>query len=172
MLPPMNRIRSDACAVSHAGLVYIIGGFDGTEILSSIEIYDPQTNQWTYGPSMSARRKGLRAIVHKGKIYAMGGYDGQDQLSSVECLDPQRLLPGWKLVAPMINQRSYFATASIEDKIQVIGGAGPGGVLRQCETYNPEKNTWSPCAPLAKGQSAVAAITISNLPEGHSIPIR
>ena len=172
MLPPMNRIRSDACAVSHAGLVYIIGGSDGTEILSSIEIYDPQTNQWTYGPSMSVRRSGLRAVLHRGKIYAMGGYDGQDILSSVECLDPQRLLPGWKLVAPMMSQRSNFATSSIEDKIQVIGGYRPGGVFRQCETYNPETNTWSPCAPLAKGQSGVAAITVSNLPEGHSIPIR
>ena len=172
MLPPMNRIRSNACAVSHAGLVYIIGGFDGTEILSSIEIYDPQTNQWTYGPSMLVRRSGLRAVVHKGKIYAMGGYDGQDRLSSVECLDPLRLLPGWKLVAPMMSQRSNFATASIEEEIQVIGGYRPGGVFKECETYNPETNTWRPSAPLAKGQSAVAAITISNLPERHSLPIR
>ena len=171
MLPPMNRIRSDACAVSHAGLVYIIGGFDGTEILSSIEIYDPQTNQWTYGPSMLVRRSGLRAVVHKGKIYAMGGYDGQDRLSSVECLDPQRLLLGWKLVAPMMSQRSDFATASLEDMIQVIGGYKPGGVLKECETYNPETNTWRPSAPLAKGIGSLAAITISNLSEGHSIPI-
>ena len=172
MLPPMNRIRSDACAVSHAGLFYIIGGFDGLEILSSIKIYDPQTNQWTYGPSMLVRRSGLRAVVHKGKIFAMGGYDGQDRLSSVECLDPQRLLLGWKLVAPMMSQRSNFATASIEDKIQVIGGYRPGGVFKECETYNPETNRWTPCAPLEKGQSAMAAITISNLPEVHSIPIR
>ena len=109
---------------------------------------------------------------HTGPPYAMGGYDDQDTLSSVECLDPQRLLPGWKMVAPMMSQRSNFATASIEEEIQVIGGYRPGGVFKECETYNPETNTWRPSAPLAKGQSAVAAITISTLPEGHSIPIR
>ena len=171
MLPPMNRIRSDACAVSHAGLVYIIGGFDGTEILSSIEIYDPQTNQWTYGPSMLVRRSGLRAVVHRGKIYAMGGYDGQDQLSSVECLDPQRLLPGWKLVAPMMRERSNFATASLEDQIQVIGGLGDGGNLKDCEIYNPKTDTWSPCAPLGRSQQGIAAIEISDLPLNHAIPL-
>ena len=100
----------------------------------------------------------------------MGGEDGQDTLSSVECLDPLRLLPGWKLVAPMMSQRSRFATASIEEKIQVIGGYS-GHVFKECEIYNPETNTWSPCAPLAKGIGSLAAITISNLSEGHSIPI-
>ena len=115
----------------------------------------------------------LRAVVHRGKIYAMGGYDGQDRLSSVECLDPQRLLPGWKLVAPMMSQREDFATASMEDRIHAIGGYNDGDfTIRECETYNPETNTWSPCAQLAEGLKGAAAITISNLPAGHSIPIR
>ena len=171
MLPPMKRIRSDACAISYDGKVYIMGGFDGTEILNSIEIYDPNTNEWTYGPSMLSRRSGLKAVVNGRKIYAMGGYDGHNTLSSVEQLDPQRLLPGWQSVADMLNQRSNFAIASVEDKIQVMGGYRPGGVFGECEVYDPEANTWTPCAPLARGQSAIAAITISNLPAGHSIPI-
>ena len=123
MLPPMNRIRSDACAVSHAGLVYIIGGFDWFEILSSVEIHDPQTSQWTYGPSMLVRRSGLRAVVHRGKIYPMGDYDKHDRLSSVQCLDLQRLLLGWKLVAPMISKRSNFATGKHPEDRQDADGA-------------------------------------------------
>ena len=171
VLPPMRRIRSDACAISYDGKVYIMGGFDGTEILSSIEIYDPNTNEWTYGPSMLSRRSGLKAVVNGGKIYVVGGYDGQDRLSSVERLDPQRLLPGWQQVAPMLSQRSNFAIAAIGDKIQVIGGYRPGGVFSECELYNPEANTWTPCASLARGQSATAAVTISALPLDHSILI-
>ena len=168
----MNRIRSDACAVSHAGLVYIIGGFDGTEILSSMEIYDPQTNQWTYGPSMLRRRYGHRAVMNRGKIYAMGGKDGNftDILDSVECLDP-RLLLGWQLVAPMMRERSNFATASIDHKIQVIGGLGDAGDLKDCEIYNPKTDTWSPCAPLGRSQQGIAAIEISDLPLNHAIPL-
>ena len=169
-LPPMKRVRSDASAISFEGKVYIMGGFDGTEILSSIEIYDPATNEWTYGPSMLSRRSGLKAIVCGGLIYAIGGYDGNDRLSSVERLNPHRLLPGWQQVAPMLSQRSNFAIASLEDKIQVIGGYRPGGVFAGCEIYDPEANTWTPCASLARGQSAVAAVTISDLPTHHSIP--
>ena len=90
MLPPMNRMRSDACAVSYAGKVFILGGweFDNLEFLNSIEIYDPNTQEWTYGPSMLSRRSGLKAVVNGRKIYAVGGYDGTERLSSVECLDP------------------------------------------------------------------------------------
>ena len=104
----------------------------------------------------------------------MGGFDDElatNWLSSVEQLDPQRLLPGWQSVADMLNQRSNFAIASIEDKIQVMGGLSPGGGFGECEIYDPEANTWTPCAPLAEGRHGMAAITISNLPAGHSIPI-
>lgn len=41
MISSMNRQRSDASAASLRGKVYIAGGFTGTEVLISVETYDP-----------------------------------------------------------------------------------------------------------------------------------
>ena len=169
LLPDMRRIRSDASAVTLNGKVYILGGFDGAEILNSIEIYDPSTNEWTYGPPMQSRRSGLKAVVIGANIFAVGGYDGNDRLSTVECLDTKRMQPRWENVAPMLSQRSNFAIAAIENQIRVIGGYRPGGVFAECENYCPRNNLWTMCPSLDRGQSATAAVTISDLPMNHAL---
>jgi hypothetical protein len=30
------------------GKIYVAGGFNNTGFLDSVEVYDPETNQWTY----------------------------------------------------------------------------------------------------------------------------
>ena len=47
MIPPMNAVRSDACATALNDKVFIVGGFTGDGVLPSVEFYDPQTNVWT-----------------------------------------------------------------------------------------------------------------------------
>jgi hypothetical protein len=42
--------------------------------LGSVEIYDPKTNGWSWGPSLRMPRWGLSAVLGPdGKIYAIGG---------------------------------------------------------------------------------------------------
>lgn len=38
--------------------LYAIGGFDGTAYLKTIEVYDPETNQWRLCGCMNYRRLG------------------------------------------------------------------------------------------------------------------
>ena len=38
-----------------------------------MEVYDPLTNKWTAGPSMSTARSGLGVGVVHDKLYAVGG---------------------------------------------------------------------------------------------------
>jgi kelch-like protein 20 len=40
------------------GQLYAVGGFDGTAYLKSIEVYDPEQNQWRLCGSMNYRRLG------------------------------------------------------------------------------------------------------------------
>ena len=51
---------------------------------SSVEVYDPSTDQWSAAPSMSTAREGLGVDVLNEKLYAVGGYDGNNVLASVE----------------------------------------------------------------------------------------
>jgi hypothetical protein len=42
VIPSMARARSDASAASLNGRIYVAGGFTGTEVLNSVESYDPK----------------------------------------------------------------------------------------------------------------------------------
>lgn len=62
--------------------MYIAGGFNGQEVLSSAEVYDPFTNQWTLIASMNSARSGVSLIGYKDSIYALGGFNGYTRLST------------------------------------------------------------------------------------------
>lgn len=58
------------------GLVYAVGGFNGSLRVRSIDVYDPLKDTWNSCPSMEARRSTLGVAVLNGYIYAVGGFDG------------------------------------------------------------------------------------------------
>ena len=52
--------------------VYVVGGYDGTDQLSSVERYDVETNQWQILSSMSSPRSALSLAVIANRLYALG----------------------------------------------------------------------------------------------------
>jgi hypothetical protein len=50
------------------GLVFAAGGCDAWNCLSSVEVYDPQTDEWTYAKGMITARRGCGLAVFKGKF--------------------------------------------------------------------------------------------------------
>ncbi|XP_016180067.1 F-box/kelch-repeat protein At1g67480 [Arachis ipaensis] len=73
-LSKMNVARYDFACAEVNGLVYAVGGYglDG-EILSSAEVYDPDTDKWTLIESVRRPRWGCFACSLDGKLYVMGG---------------------------------------------------------------------------------------------------
>ncbi len=57
----MHTMRSYVSVSELNGLIYAMGGFDGTHRLNSCERYDPSTNQWTVIPSMNVQRSDAHA---------------------------------------------------------------------------------------------------------------
>jgi len=55
------------------GKIYVIGGWDGYRELSSVEVYDPQTNTWSTETPMPTARYHLGYGVVGNKIFAIGG---------------------------------------------------------------------------------------------------
>ena len=88
---PMESGRADAGAVVVGGKVMVVGGFSGTEFLSSVEIYNPSSNTWQSGPSLPAPRSCMGVAALDGTVYVAGGNRGTGRLCSVE-----RLMPGAK----------------------------------------------------------------------------
>lgn len=62
----------------------VVGGWCSGDAISSVERYDPQTNEWRMVASMSKRRCGVGVSVLDDLLYAVGGHDGSSYLNSVE----------------------------------------------------------------------------------------
>jgi len=87
---PMPAALAYASAVTHGGLLYVIGGElpDGS-YSNHLYIYDPAANSWSQGPSMGQGRAYAAAAVVRDKIYVAGGFAGGDiLLDSLEIYDP------------------------------------------------------------------------------------
>lgn len=56
------------------GILYAVGGYDGTNIHNSAEAYDPSTNSWRQIASMAWRRKNAGNICEKLCIFAIPSF--------------------------------------------------------------------------------------------------
>lgn len=100
--------------------IYIVGGFNGQEVLRSAEVYDPSINQWSFITSMNEARSGVSLVAYNGYLYALGGFDGFERLPTCEQYLPSE--GEWQHTAVMINPRSNFAAVILDQMIFVIGG--------------------------------------------------
>merc|ERR1711872_444076 len=69
------------------GLLYVVGGWDGSKILTSGEVYNPVTKEWKDLPDMITPRSNHSLAVVQGKLVALGGYTGTDDSNKVEMLN-------------------------------------------------------------------------------------
>jgi hypothetical protein len=95
------------------GLVYVIGGNDGTTSLKSVECYSPVTGQWQAVPEMNSRRQGCGVTCADGLLYAVGGHDGKAFLASAEVYDPATR--EWQNLPKMNVPRSGCGAATVLD---------------------------------------------------------
>ena len=87
--------------------VYICGGFNGQECLSSAECYDPAVNQWTMLSPMRNRRSGVGVIAHGDSLYALGGFNGITRMNNGERWNERT--QNWQTIPEMYSPRSNFA---------------------------------------------------------------
>lgn len=64
----------------------MIGGSDGSQSLTSVEVYEPRVNRWVSGPSLGVNRANLEAVQLKDYLFVLGGFSGKVFLSSMEVL--------------------------------------------------------------------------------------
>lgn len=57
--------------LSQSPQVYICGGFNGNECLTTCEYYNPETNEWTMVRPMHNRRSGNGVVAYADHIYAV-----------------------------------------------------------------------------------------------------
>ena len=100
--------------------------------LNSMQIYDPTSDQWTFGPAMEVRRAGFGVTVLDGKIYVVGGewINTLQTLNSVEVFDPS--IGAWFALPDLPQKLHGVPLAGVDGMLYVMGGS-----TRSADVINP-----------------------------------
>ena len=121
----LSTAVSGAAVAEAGGVLYAIGGSDGTNVLGTIQAYDPKINSWSAsGATLTTARMNAAVASVAGKIYVIGGNDGSSQLSSIEVLDTTSGTPVVSAFASSLaTARSNAAAAVLNHKLYVVAGS-------------------------------------------------
>lgn len=137
MAPMLAEVGSSALTAVVDGKIYVFGNVAVTQI------YDTQTNTWSYGPAMPAMPYSVSygaAAATTGacapkRIYRIGGLG--EVLTQI--FDPAT--QSWSTGAAMPTPRRFLSVAVVDDLLYVIGGEnneGSGTTLSNAnERYTP-----------------------------------
>ncbi len=177
----MNEFRYDVPVVLLPnGRAFVVGGRgEGAEV--NAEVYDPQTETWTYVPSadltLQAYDFTLTAIPD-GRVLLTGGewdLPSGTIVATAQALDTTTFV--WAPLPAMAQARSLHAATVLSDgRVLVSGGRPPSDTpLSSCEIFSPTTNTWAPTGPLIVGRYLHEAIehggrvlVAGGLPPGES----
>lgn len=178
----MNSQRGGAVAAALDGKLFVIGGQqDLITVLTTVESYNPQFNEWNQVADLQEARTSACATScstkQSKKIFVMGGKkwisandedcpdDGKwEYLNTCECLDEthDETKSKWKLMEPMKTRRSKAVAVMCQGIIYVIGGSSNGtNRLNTVECYDPNVGKWEPFTSLNLPRSSAAAVVIN-----------
>jgi N-acetylneuraminic acid mutarotase len=150
---PMQMERQSHGFIECGGLLYAIGGYN-TEILSSVEAFDPETEVWLSKPEMPTPRALMVTACIDNKIYAVGGMISRGggntyYTTANEVYDP--VSNTWSSLAPLpfnfvgngVEGNYYICGGAINGKIYVAGhGRNNSSTMMNMYIYDPQNDTW------------------------------
>ncbi|CAI8583479.1 unnamed protein product [Vicia faba] len=149
-LSNMNVARYAFACAEVNGLVYAVGGYGAEgDSLSSVEVYDPDTNKWTMIESLRRPRWGCFACGFEGKLYVMGGRSSFTigNSKSIDVYDPEkRKWCEMKNGCVMVT-----AHAVLEKKLFCMEWKNQ----RKLSIFNPDDNSWKTVSLPLTGSSSV-----------------
>jgi N-acetylneuraminic acid mutarotase len=148
------------------GRVLVTGGWpDHTYggILSSAELYDPATGNWTPTMSMSVGRAGHTAtLLSDGRVMVVGASRGSPH--STELYAPAT--ENWSFTGSTTTSRFGYHSATLlaNGKVLVAGGydSTGGHVTARAEIYDPATGTWTPTGSLTTARHDHKASLLAN----------
>ena len=168
-LPAFPVGRYDlAAAVDGNGVIYAIGGFDGTTdtVLGSVATWQLGAPSWSLSPDTltTARDMHASAVMPDGRIYVLGGEHVLigDEIDAFEYYQPGT--SGWNTLAPMPTTRKLLATAALGTQLYALGGSRYVGSNQQftrvVEVYDTVGHAWSQVTSLPSGRFGHAAVAV------------
>ncbi|MGG1661312.1 Kelch repeat-containing protein [Brevibacillus sp. NRS-1366] len=161
----MNVARyGPAAALLPDGRVLVVGGDPSgnpNNLLKSTEIYDPESDSWEPGASMTIERfKPVAVSLEDGRVLVTGGMSKRGYLKSAEIYDPET--NEWTKAADMQVAREGLAATVLNDGRVLVVGGGSTGFLDSAELYNPEADEWTLVSNMPEERYKSVAVTLEN----------
>lgn len=123
-MPELSKSRLGAAAAvltneNGQTVIYVCGGSDGVDVLTSVEVFNEETEEWSQAPPMNTPRLSHVAVVIDNKLYVLGGSDGVNPVDTFEVFDPVE--GQWSLVMKMGGLSSSVKDAVHSMLDQAIG---------------------------------------------------
>jgi N-acetylneuraminic acid mutarotase len=137
---PMNTWRNYMGAAAINGKIYAMGGTFGPGSTSKlIEMYDPASDTWSFGPEMPLARSLFATAVLDGKVYLIGGQttvNGMDvPIRNVDRYDP--VTETWESLFPLPFPIAGASATVVKDKIILMGGKDGNTVFNNVFEFKP-----------------------------------
>ena len=119
----MMEARSGAtAALLPDGRVVIAGGQNGSVVSSTIEVFDPSVDAFSFaGVLSSPRAQHAMVVLADGRVMIIGGFNGTIPVSSTDIFDP---IAGSVAVGPslVVPRFGHSATTLLNGQVLVAGG--------------------------------------------------
>ena len=92
----------------------------------------------------------------------VGGFSGTERLNTVEAYNP--VTNQWRLLPSMINRRSNFGIAVLDEQIFVAGGYNGFNTTTAAEKFSAKTGEWSKICDMAISRSAVHCCVVHDIP--------
>ena len=146
----MQTGKSDFAIAATDNDIYIFGGFDGENYLSTVERYNPADGKFILRdsiPPMPTARSGAKAVLIDEKIYVIGGINEKGYLNTIEVYDTKNNT--WTTINDNTNiPRTDFGMVSYGEKIYIFGGCNDDGIIDIVEEYDTNTGNCTEKTPL------------------------
>ncbi len=141
--------------VNYNGKLYLLGGRG----LKRVQIFDPETNNWSDGAYPDFQMHHFQAVVYNDLIYVIGAYtgtccDAETGVSHVWTYNPKTNNWSQKHEIPADRRRGSTGAVVFNNKIYIVGGiegghGTPATAYSWFDEYDPATGQWKvlPDAP-------------------------
>ncbi|XP_006808602.1 kelch-like protein 33 [Neolamprologus brichardi] len=162
-LADMQEFRSNLSVVVRESHLYAIGGDkDINTNVDSVEMYNPDTDSWSFVQPLDLALSGHAAAIIDGEIFISGGFNCKYECLVSTCLyHPER---GTIYLADMTYDRAQHCMEALQSHLYVAGGVCN---LRKfytdqlvCEVYDIVADCWTTFASLPMPHVGAASIVM------------
>ncbi|VDP21341.1 unnamed protein product [Soboliphyme baturini] len=159
---PIVKKHTTSGIQKNCSRIYVVGGSDGNNDLSTVECFDPVVRSWRRVAPLSSPRSNIGGLMQSyvpitrcdrclatigNRLYSMGGWDGENALKDCENKSVHRILYHPFIMCRRIG-RSQAGCVVWKNKIYVAGGYDSWHCTNTVEVYDPESDTWHYLSPM------------------------